>query len=98
MPQQNQQTSNNIEEIQPNQSVLGFQSSNSTSHDDIVEAFSQLLIEHENKLFHHDDAISIIQNHNTSSSISRPKIITKPPKIKLIETIQDKFTHKKITK
>jgi len=91
LPQQNQQTSNNVEEIQPNQSVLGFQSRSSTSHDDIVEAFSQLLIKHENTLFHHDDATSILQNHRTSSSTSKPKIIIKPPKIKLIETIQDKF-------
>jgi hypothetical protein len=77
--------------IQPNQSVLGFQSSNSTSYDDIVEAFSKLLIEHENTLFHHDDATSILQNHSTSSSTSRPKIIIKALKIKLIETMQDKF-------
>ncbi len=71
--------------------MLGFQSSSSTSHDDIVEAFSQLLIEHENTLSHHDDATSILQNHITSSSTSRPKIIIKSLKIKLIETIQDKF-------
>lgn len=91
MPQQSQQTSNNVKEIQLIQSVLGFHSSSSPLHDDIVEAFSQLLIEHENILSHHDDATSILQNHIISSSTSRPKIIIKPPKIKLIETIQDKF-------
>lgn len=57
LSQQNQQTSNNVEAIQPNQN-------NSPSHDDIVEAFSQLLIEHEHSLPQHDDATSILQNQN----------------------------------